>query len=128
MKEYRVLKMYSAELKKEKRIYLYLPKGYGVSGKFYPVLYMHDGQNLFDNKTAYMNASWNIIDSFHENPEFNSNLPFPISSTFHGRDIMMPVAAHLSKGLEIFSIGNPKESVVILPDFEPKYSEKDRSK
>ena len=64
-------------------------------------------------------------DSFNENPESNSKLPFPISSTFHGRDIMMPVAAHLSNGLEIFSIGTPKESVVILPDFEPKYSEKE---
>lgn len=64
-------------------------------------------------------------ESIHENSESNSNLPFPISSTFHGRDIMMPVAAHLSKGLEIFSIGNPKESVVILPDFEPNYSEEE---
>ena len=64
-------------------------------------------------------------ESFNENPESNSNLPFPISSTFHGRDIMMPVAAHLSRGLDIFSIGSPKESVIILPDFEPNYSEKD---
>jgi len=64
-------------------------------------------------------------DSFHENPPSNSNKSFPISSTFHGRDIMMPVAAHLSKGLEIFSIGIPKESTIILPDFEPKYSEKE---
>lgn len=64
-------------------------------------------------------------ESFYENPESDSNLPFPISSTFHGRDIMMPVAAHLSRGLEIFSIGIPKESVVILQDLEPNYSEKD---
>jgi hypothetical protein len=64
-------------------------------------------------------------ESFFENPESDSNLPFPISSTFHGRDIMMPVAAHLSRGLEIFSIGNPKESVVILPNIEPIYSEKE---
>ncbi|MHA1474134.1 MAG: SAM hydrolase/SAM-dependent halogenase family protein [Promethearchaeota archaeon] len=64
-------------------------------------------------------------ESFYENPESDSNLPFPISSTFHGRDIMMPVAAHLSRGLEIFSIGNPKESVVILRDIEPNYSEKE---
>jgi len=64
-------------------------------------------------------------ESFYENPESDSNLPFPIFSTFHGRDIMMPVAAHLSRGLEIFSIGSPKESVVILQDIEPIYSEKE---
>lgn len=64
-------------------------------------------------------------ESFYENPESDLNLPFPIFSTFHGRDIMMPVAAHLSRGLEIFSIGIPKESVVILQDIEPNYSEKE---
>ena len=64
-------------------------------------------------------------ESFNEKTESDSNLPFPIPSTFHGRDIMIPVAAHLSRGLELFSIGNPKESVIVLPDFEPKYSEKD---
>ncbi len=64
-------------------------------------------------------------ESFNEKPESNSDSQFPISSTFHGRDIMMPVAAHLSMGLEIFSIGSPKESVFVLPDFEPNYSEKD---
>jgi len=67
----------------------------------------------------------NDHESFYENPESDSKLPFPISSTFHGRDIMMPVAAHLSMGLEIFSIGNPKESVVILQNIEPTYSEKE---
>jgi len=64
-------------------------------------------------------------ESFNEKSESNSDSQFPISSTFHGRDIMMPVAAHLSMGLEIFSIGSPKESVFVLPDFEPNYSEKD---
>ena len=64
-------------------------------------------------------------ESFNEKTESDSNLPFPIPSTFHGRDIMMPVAAHLSMGLEIFSIGSPKESVIVLPDFEPKYSEEE---
>ncbi len=64
-------------------------------------------------------------ESFDENSEFDSKKPFSISGTFHGRDIMIPVAAHLSRGLDIFSIGSPKESVVILSDFEPKYSEKE---
>ena len=31
---------------------IYLPDGYEKSLKHYPVLYMHDGQNLFDEFTA----------------------------------------------------------------------------
>lgn len=36
----------------QRRIWLYLPKDYATSNKRYPVLYMHDGQNVFDNYTA----------------------------------------------------------------------------
>ena len=42
-----------------KKIWLYLPKDYAVSKKKYPVIYMHDGQNLFDSKTSYV-GEWNI--------------------------------------------------------------------
>lgn len=42
-----------------KKIWLYLPKEYATSKKKYPVIYMHDGQNLFDLKTAYV-GEWNI--------------------------------------------------------------------
>ena len=42
-----------------KKIWLYLPKQYAASKKKYPVIYMHDGQNLFDSKTSYV-GEWNI--------------------------------------------------------------------
>jgi len=42
-----------------KKIWLYLPKEYATSKKKYPVIYMHDGQNLFDSKTSYV-GEWNI--------------------------------------------------------------------
>jgi S-adenosylmethionine hydrolase len=42
-----------------------------------------------------------------------------ISSTFHGRDIMAPVAAHLSLGLHPERLGPPRDSLVLLPDMEP---------
>lgn len=41
--------VYSPELKREKNIRVYLPCDYAVSEKQYPVLYMLDGQNLFDD-------------------------------------------------------------------------------
>ena len=47
------------QLQSTKKIWLYLPKEYATSKKKYPVIYMHDAQNLFDSKTAYA-GEWNI--------------------------------------------------------------------
>ena len=46
-------------LKRTRQLRLYLPPGYAASGKRYPVLYMHDAQNLFDNATAY-SGEWKV--------------------------------------------------------------------
>lgn len=40
------------QLSSTRRIWIYLPEGYATSSKKYPVLYMHDGQNLFDEFTS----------------------------------------------------------------------------
>lgn len=42
------------QLKRTRRIWIYLPEGYGNHNnkKRYPVIYMHDGQNIFDEYTA----------------------------------------------------------------------------
>ena len=37
---------------------MYLPPGYDASGARYPVLYMQDGQNLFDAATAFAGNEW----------------------------------------------------------------------
>jgi len=47
------------QLKTTRKIWLYLPKNYSTSTKKYPVLYMHDAQNLFDAKTSFA-GEWNI--------------------------------------------------------------------
>jgi len=47
------------QLKTSRKIWLYLPKNYATSTKKYPVIYMHDAQNLFDAKTSFM-GEWNI--------------------------------------------------------------------
>ena len=38
----------SPELGNARDVQVYLPPSYARSGRHYPVLYMHDGQNLFD--------------------------------------------------------------------------------
>jgi predicted alpha/beta superfamily hydrolase len=51
--------MESPQLHSSKKIWLYLPKNYSTSTKKYPVIYMHDAQNLFDSKTSFV-GEWNI--------------------------------------------------------------------
>jgi len=52
---------YSKELNNSRNIRIYLPKSYDKSyEKRYPVLYMHDGQNLFNGSDNTWIASWNM--------------------------------------------------------------------
>lgn len=41
------------QLKTSKKIWIYLPKNYSETRKKYPVIYMHDAQNLFDKSTSF---------------------------------------------------------------------------
>ena len=51
----------SPQLKNSRTLRIYLPPGYQENAaKRYPVLYMHDGQNLFDAKTAAYGVEWGI--------------------------------------------------------------------
>lgn len=43
-----------------RKIHMYLPDDYLVSGKSYPVLYMFDGHNLFYDEDAAFGKSWNL--------------------------------------------------------------------
>jgi enterochelin esterase-like enzyme len=43
-----------------RRIVVWLPPGYRADGAKYAVLYMHDGQNLFDKATAGYGMEWEI--------------------------------------------------------------------
>jgi len=44
----------------ERRVWVYLPSDYASSDKNYPVLYMHDGQNIFDVSTSYKGVIWDV--------------------------------------------------------------------
>jgi predicted alpha/beta superfamily hydrolase len=47
------------QLHRPRRIWLYLPPDYPTSGRDYPVIYMHDGQNLFDDGASFSGA-WHV--------------------------------------------------------------------
>ena len=50
---------YIPQLERKRTIRLYLPPDYDNSEERYPVLYMHDGQNLFDNSTSFA-GEWQV--------------------------------------------------------------------
>jgi len=46
------------ELGRSATLRILLPPGYATTGRHYPVLYMQDGQNLFDSATAAFGTEW----------------------------------------------------------------------
>jgi predicted alpha/beta superfamily hydrolase len=44
--------LYMTALKQQRTIRVYVPKHYDKGKKRYPVLYMHDGQNVFSDEEA----------------------------------------------------------------------------
>ena len=52
------------QLKRKRRIWVYLPLDYAQTQKRYPVLYMQDGQNLFDAKTSYA-GEWKVDETLN---------------------------------------------------------------
>jgi len=52
------------QLNRSRKIWIYLPPDYQTSAKRYPVIYMHDGQNLFDNTTSYA-GEWQVDETLN---------------------------------------------------------------
>ena len=55
--------LYIPTTKKKRTIRILLPDDYETSNISYPVLYMHDGQNLFEDQTAYQRTSWKLYET-----------------------------------------------------------------
>ncbi len=51
----------------KRKVYLYLPKGYGITRKRYPVLYVFDGQNIFYDGDATYGKSWGLKEYLDRN-------------------------------------------------------------
>ena len=49
----------SPQLGNTRDVHVYLPPSYRTSGRHYPVIYMHDGQNLFDPDTSFA-GEWHV--------------------------------------------------------------------
>jgi alpha-glucosidase (family GH31 glycosyl hydrolase) len=47
------------QLDRKRKIWMYLPADYKVSNESYPVVYMHDAQNIFDKNSSF-SGEWNV--------------------------------------------------------------------
>ena len=87
--------VYSPELDNRRDVLVYLPPSYPQGRRRYPVLYMHDGQNLFDPATSFA-GDWGM-----------------------GRS--MNAAAR--RGLEAIVVGVPHLGVTRLDEYGPWHDE-----
>ena len=53
------------QLGRTRRVWLYLPNDYATSTRRYPVLYLQDGQNVFDNFTAFA-GEWGVDETLSQ--------------------------------------------------------------
>lgn len=52
-------KVWSPQLRNQRNVVVYLPPSYKAGERRYPVIYMHDGQNLFDQATSF-SGEWQV--------------------------------------------------------------------
>jgi predicted alpha/beta superfamily hydrolase len=55
--------VYSPQLDNKRDVLVWLPPSYSLAERRYPVLYMHDGQNLFDAATSFYGSEWQVDES-----------------------------------------------------------------
>ena len=83
-----------------RRMHVYLPDDYYFSEQHYPVMYMFDGHNLFDDQDATYGKSWGLKDfldqydkklivvgmecSHEGNERLNEYCPYSLDSNFFG--------------------------------------------
>ena len=59
---------YSPELDNRRDLFCLLPPSYATGRKRYPVLYMNDGQNLFDADASYA-GEWQVDETMQKDME-----------------------------------------------------------
>jgi predicted alpha/beta superfamily hydrolase len=77
---------HSDALGNSRTVAVYLPPGYESSNARYPVLYMQDGQNLFDAATAYGGNEWEIDETCERLMRSGELPPFIVVAVYSTND------------------------------------------
>lgn len=75
---------YLKELGRKRKIWIYLPPEYEKSSERYPVLYMHDGQNIFDEYTSFC-GEWKVDEILEDLYEKNTGKKVIIVAVDNGK-------------------------------------------
>lgn len=86
-------KVWSPQLANYRNLFVYLPPSYESEQKRYPVLYMHDGQNLFDQSTSFA-EEWRVDETMERLSQ---------------------------EGIEAIVVGIPNRGVERLVEYSPFY-------
>lgn len=77
----------ASKLGNARTILVYLPPGYDDDPALrYPVLYMHDGQNLFDASTSFIGVEWNVDETVRRMVEQGAIQPLIVVGIENTRD------------------------------------------
>ncbi|MGS2720011.1 alpha/beta hydrolase [Paraglaciecola aestuariivivens] len=74
-------------LDRQRTVRLYLPPSYAESNQTYPVIYMHDGQNLFDDASSYV-GEWGVDETLNQLAE-KQNFEVIVVGIDHGDEFRM---------------------------------------
>lgn len=66
---------------------IYLPPHYEESERRYPVIYMHDAQNLFDKRTSSFGSIWDVATLLDERYEQDSNEAYIVVGIDNGCEL-----------------------------------------
>ncbi len=109
MQKYLTYKLKSKELEREVDVYIYLPKNYNSTDTKYPVLYMFDGHNLFDNALSYVGVSWGIPEAYETRDDLPELIIVGVTPSFEGYNRIIEYSPLVNDNIQ-----------EILPDFKGK--------
>ncbi len=89
----------STYLKQPRTIAIWLPPSYADSTDRYPVLYLHDGQNLFDASTAAFGTEWNADETATDRIEQNRISPVILVGIWNTPDRIMEYTPTFDKSI-----------------------------
>ncbi len=71
---------YMPQLDRYRDIWIYLPKSYDrTRRRRFPVLYMHDGQNVFDDATSY-SGKWGVGDTLEQKRRYTETIVVAVAN------------------------------------------------
>lgn len=71
------------QLQIERRVWIYLPSSYIQGDRRYPVLYMHDGQNVFNQPTSW-GSEWGVDETLEQMALSDPKLEAIVVAVDHG--------------------------------------------